>query len=134
MTPRFRPGLGTPSQNAVIHNTAPTSDSRSKELEVARKVLRSSPWAHHTSMYYLYVLQSESSGRRYIGHTSDFTQRLGQHNNGITKSTKNRGPWKIVYREEYPTKAEAARRERLLKTGQGREELKRLLSAPRPVG
>ena len=47
-------------------------------------------------MYFVFVLQSEATGRHYVGHTSDLTQRLSQHNNGITKSTKNRGPWKLV--------------------------------------
>jgi len=54
-------------------------------------------------------------------------QRLGQHNNGITKSTKNRGPWEIVLREEFDTRSEAMQRERFLKSGQGRVELKKIL-------
>ena len=85
-------------------------------------------------MYFVFVLQSEATGRHYVGHTSDLTQRLSQHNNGITKSTKNRGPWDLVHSEEYPTKAEAMRRERYLKTGQGREELKRLILAESLAG
>ena len=43
-------------------------------------------------MFYVYVLQNPE-GRHYTGHTSDLTQRVGQHNVGTTKSTKNRGPW-----------------------------------------
>jgi putative endonuclease len=85
-------------------------------------------------MYFVYVLRSEATGRHYVGHTSDLTQRLGQHNNGITKSTKNRGPWKLIYQESFPTKWDAMQRERFLKTGQGRAELKRLLPAMRPAG
>jgi putative endonuclease len=79
-------------------------------------------------MFHVYVLRSESTGRLYVGHTSDLTQRVGQHNHGITKSTKNRGPWNLIHHEHFSTKAEAMRRERFLKTGQGREELKQLLS------
>jgi putative endonuclease len=85
-------------------------------------------------MYFVYVLRSEGTGRHYVGHTSELTQRLGQHNNGITKSTKNRGPWVLIYQERYPTKADAMRRERFLKTGQGREELKQLLSVALSAG
>jgi putative endonuclease len=85
-------------------------------------------------MFHVYVLQSETTGHHYVGHTSDLTQRVGQHNNGITKSTKNRGPWKLLHQEHFPAKAEAMRRERFLKTGQGREELKRLLSAGLSAG
>jgi len=79
-------------------------------------------------MFYVYVLRSETTGRHYIGFTSDPIQRLGQHNRGITKSTKNRGPWELVYQEPLETRSAAMRRERYLKSGQGREELKRILS------
>ncbi len=80
-------------------------------------------------MFYVYVLRSRTTDRLYVGHTSDLTQRLGQHNHGITKSTKNRGPWDLVHREAYDTRSEAMRRERFLKSGQGREELKKLLES-----
>ncbi|MGH9863291.1 MAG: GIY-YIG nuclease family protein [Candidatus Acidiferrales bacterium] len=43
-------------------------------------------------MYFVYVLRSLATGRRYVGFTADPTQRLGQHDRGVTKSTKNRGP------------------------------------------
>jgi predicted GIY-YIG superfamily endonuclease len=43
-------------------------------------------------MFIVYVLRSQTSGRQYIGFTADPVQRLGQHNAGITKSTKHRGP------------------------------------------
>jgi putative endonuclease len=78
-------------------------------------------------MFHVYVLRSEAAGRHYVGFTSDLTQRLGQHNDGITKSTKNRGPWEMVHHEEFNTRPEAVQRERFLKTGQGREELKKIL-------
>jgi len=80
-------------------------------------------------MFFVYVLRSETSGRHYVGFCSNLTQRLGQHNDGITKSTKNRGPWKLIYKEQFQTRQEAVRRERFLKTGQGREELRRILAS-----
>jgi putative endonuclease len=78
-------------------------------------------------MYFVYVLRNPANGRHYTGHTSDLTQRLGQHNHGVTKSTKNRGFWELVYREEFATRAEAMRREKYLKSGKGREELRQRL-------
>lgn len=78
-------------------------------------------------MYTVYVLRSLSTGRHYVGFAADVVQRLGQHNSGITKSTKNRGPWGLVYEEQCETRSEAARREQYWKSGQGREELKRIL-------
>ena len=80
-------------------------------------------------MYFVYVLRSASTGRPYIGHSADPTQRAGQHNAGISKSTRNRGPWELAHQEAFATRAEAMRRERFLKSGQGREQLKGILKA-----
>src|SRR5271170_3118643 len=80
-----------------------------------------SPRAHHSSMYFVYVLENTATKRHYTGFTTDLTQRVGQHNSGVTKSTKNRGQWVPLYSEEYTTRSEAMRRERFLKSGQGRE-------------
>ena len=78
-------------------------------------------------MYSVYVLRNQSSGKHYTGHTADLTQRIGQHNHGLTKSTKNRGAWELVYVETFETKSAAMQRERFLKSGQGRAELSRIL-------
>ena len=81
-------------------------------------------------MFFVYILRSESTAHLYTGYTEDVTQRLGQHNEGLTKSTKNRGTWKLVHSEEFATRAEAMRREKFLKSGQGRSELRRILGPP----
>jgi putative endonuclease len=81
-------------------------------------------------MFFVYILRSEATHRLYTGYTADLTQRLGQHDEGLTKSTKNRGPWKLVHSEQFATRAEAMRREKFLKSGQGRDELRRILSPP----
>ena len=78
-------------------------------------------------VYSVYVLRSTKTGRLYTGFTSDLGRRLVQHDVGITKSTRNRGPWELVHEEQFATRGEAMRRERYLKAGQGREELKRIL-------
>jgi putative endonuclease len=83
-------------------------------------------------MFYVYVLQSEATKRYYTGFATDLEHRVGQHNAGITKSTKNRGPWKLVYQEKYDSRAEAMRRERFLKSGKGRELLAELIAKRRP--
>ena len=80
-------------------------------------------------MFSVYVLRSKSTGLLYTGSTSDLARRLEEHNSDVSTSTKHRGPWELLYREDYPTRAEAVRRERELKTGKGRDELKRIVSA-----
>ncbi|MBZ5695606.1 MAG: GIY-YIG nuclease family protein [Acidobacteriia bacterium] len=79
-------------------------------------------------MFFVYVLQSDSTGKHYVGSCQDVIQRVGQHNSGLTKSTKNRGPWSLVHQEVFSTRSAAVRRERFFKSGQGREQLKRMLN------
>ncbi len=71
-------------------------------------------------MYSAYVLRSLSTGRLYVGSTEDFARRLDEHQRGAARYTRGRGPWKVVLVEEFATRAEAMRRERALKSGQGR--------------
>ena len=62
--------------------------------------------------YYVYILQSVTSGKYYIGSTNDLEERLKRHNEGRSKYTKNKGPWEIVYKEEHPDRSSAVRREK----------------------
>lgn len=75
--------------------------------------------------YYVYVLKSVNFGRRYIGFTRNVAKRLRQHNAGKTISTKPYLPWEVLFFEEFGTKEEALMREKFLKTGKGREFLKK---------
>ena len=79
-------------------------------------------------MFFVYVLQSQSTGSFYTGQTADLMSRIEEHNSGSSLSTKDRGPWVLVHSETFLTRAEAMRRERELKTGKGRDELKRILA------
>ncbi|MCE2499886.1 MAG: GIY-YIG nuclease family protein [Dehalococcoidia bacterium] len=78
-------------------------------------------------MYTVYVLRSATTGRRYVGQTENLDRRLHEHQSGLAGYTKGRGPWLLLHREEYPTRREAMQRERFLKSGVGREWLKREL-------
>jgi len=76
--------------------------------------------------YFVYVLKSESTAAHYKGMTSDLQKRLKQHNAGKTKSTKGKGPWRVVYQEAFENAEEAREREKYFKTAAGRRFLKRL--------
>ena len=77
-------------------------------------------------MFYVYVLRSEKTGRRYVGSTQDIEERLQQHNSGQSLATRHGAPWKLIHHEEFPTRAEAVGRERFFKTGKGRDFLDQL--------
>lgn len=79
-------------------------------------------------MYYVYILEN-IDGKHYIGYCEDLASRLKRHNSNQVRSTKNKGPWKIVYNEEYLNKNDAYARERQIKKYKGGEAFKRLLMA-----
>jgi putative endonuclease len=72
----------------------------------------------------VYVLQSLSDGRTYIGSTNNVNRRIKQHNLGQVKSTKHRVPFKILFTEDFATLSEARKRETWWKSGAGRIKLK----------
>jgi putative endonuclease len=74
--------------------------------------------------YFIYVLKSEMTGSSYVGHTSNLEKRLIEHNNNKNLSTRGKKPWRLVYKEEFITRSEAALREKYFKTIKGRLELK----------
>ena len=80
-------------------------------------------------MWYVYVLQSLVNKKYYTGYTKDIERRLTEHNSGKTKYTRSTIPFELVYKEIYNTSLEAARREKFLKSGKGREFLKSKLGA-----
>ncbi len=78
-------------------------------------------------MFHVYILQSESTGRYYTGHTENIEDRLHRHNSNESKSTRNRGPWKIVDSEAYQPRVEAQKREYEIKSKKSSESIKRII-------
>ena len=78
-------------------------------------------------MWWVYVLESSKNGRLYTGSTNDLDRRLAEHQRGKTRYTRHAGPFTLVHTEKHPTRLDARKRERFLKSGQGREELVKLL-------
>jgi len=64
---------------------------------------------------YVYLLKSQTTGKFYIGWTTDLRRRLEDHAKGESTYTKSRGPWVLVGWERFRTSEEAKTRERSLK-------------------
>lgn len=77
--------------------------------------------------YFVYVLRSEKTGRRYVSSCEDLNDRLARHNAGHSKATKHGVPWILIHSESFDSRAAAVQRELYFKTGAGRDELARLL-------
>ena len=74
------------------------------------------------SMYTVYVLYSIKFDKIYIGYTSNLKQRILSHNYlGKKGYTIRYRPWTVVHIEQFQTKSEAMKREKHLKSGQGRQ-------------
>ena len=77
-------------------------------------------------MFTVYVLHN-NEGRLYIGQTADLEQRIRAHNEGMSKWTSTRGPWHLVYEEQFTSREEALKRERVLKSGHENMALRKRL-------
>jgi putative endonuclease len=84
-------------------------------------------------LYQVYVIRNEA-GRHYIGLSEDVVQRLIDHNTGVSKWTKHRGPWHLVWTGETMTLGEARKLENLLKAQKGGEGFYRLTGLTRGAG
>jgi putative endonuclease len=77
-------------------------------------------------MFTVYVLYSISADKFYVGFTSDLNKRIISHNFLGKGWTKRYRPWQIVYTKDFDSKKQAMLHERWLKSGVGREFLKKL--------
>jgi putative endonuclease len=81
-------------------------------------------------MFTVYIIKN-SSGKHYIGQTSDLHSRLLMHNDTNTNKRKfhnttfGKGPWMIDYKKDFLTRTDAIQFEHFLKTGLGRKWLER---------
>jgi len=57
--------------------------------------------------YYTYIIQSELTVKLYVGQTNNIQNRLLQHNYDKSLSTKNKGPWKILFVKEFESRTKA---------------------------
>ncbi|TBW29042.1 GIY-YIG nuclease family protein [Gramella sp. KN1008] len=73
-----------------------------------------------------YVLYSKKFDKIYIGYTSSLIQRFSSHNHFAKKGfTIKYRPWKVILVEFNNTKADSIKREKFLKSGQGRSFIRR---------
>ena len=79
-------------------------------------------------MFTVYVIESLKNGKRYVGYTSKSAEkRLAEHNRGCNKWTRENRPFKLIYTEFVETGTITRRRERFLKSGQGRKFLQKII-------
>src|SRR3989344_2570331 len=98
---------------AIPRGFAPSCDGASRRVT-----------GRNASMYFVYFLKL-SNDNIYKGSCNDLRRRIGEHEMGKVESTKNYPPIKFMGYEAYALKSDAIRRERFLKTTEGRRLLRR---------
>nr|MBU1328455.1 GIY-YIG nuclease family protein [Candidatus Omnitrophota bacterium] len=67
-------------------------------------------------MWHVYIIQCKDRSL-YTGITTDIPRRLNEHNSGIGgRYTRIRMPVKLLYKENYPNRSKALKREIKIKT------------------
>lgn len=80
-----------------------------------------------SNKYYVYVLYSLHDRGLYIGFTTNLKSRLISHARGEVTATKLRTPFKLVHYEFFINVEDAKAREKFMKSGFGRRQLKEIL-------
>lgn len=79
-------------------------------------------------LWILYILRC-ADGTFYTGITNDLERRIEAHDTGKgAKYTRGRGPVQILYTEQFVDRADASRRERIVKSLSRTEKEKLILS------
>ena len=79
----------------------------------------------------VYIMQSQTSGRYYVGSTQDVEARLARHNQGRSSYTKAQRPWTLVHTEQFENRAEALARETEIKNRKSRKFIEKLVRTSR---
>ena len=81
----------------------------------------------------LYIIKGLTNGKHYVGITNNVQRRLQEHAGGATKGRQVIGEFKLLYTEEFADYPSARRREKFLKSGQGRKWIKENITETRPA-
>lgn len=79
-------------------------------------------------MFTVYVLRSQQREYWYVGLTNNLVRRVLQHQEGKERTTRTYRPFELIHTEVFNTRPEARKREKYLKSGFGKELLKRMYS------
>ena len=83
-------------------------------------------------MVFVYVLRDET-GKRYVGITNNIDRRIAEHRAKHSKAGQLLTEFQLVLREAHPDYTSARKREKFLKSGQGRAWLDSRLNRSEPA-
>jgi putative endonuclease len=71
--------------------------------------------------------------KHYVGITNNLQRRLQEHAGGTTKGGQIIGEFELIHTEEFEDYSSARKREKFLKSGQGRKWIKENIAETRPA-
>jgi putative endonuclease len=75
-----------------------------------------------------YILLSPSTGKTYVGFSSDLINRMKSHNIFDRRGYASRyRPWVVIHVEFFDNKSDAMKREKWYKSGVGRSNIKNII-------
>lgn len=81
-------------------------------------------------MYFVYAIYNKECKKVYIGQTEDLEVRIQLHNNKLFKgsyTSRFNGTWTLIYKEDLVDRKSALKREKQLKSYQGRLFIKKFI-------
>ncbi len=79
-------------------------------------------------MYWVYILNSNSADRFYIGQTANLDNRIFHHNSGREKYTKRASDWELVYSKKFNTRTQAQKVENFIKKQKSRTFIEKIIA------
>ena len=83
-----------------------------------------------SAAYRVYILQNRER-KFYIGLSDDVSRRIVQHNLGLSKWTRGKGPWNVIWQSGSMSLSDARKLEHLLKRQKGGDGFYRLTGLPK---
>ena len=88
------------------------------------------PFLSVSSMYYyVYIIESMTTGQWYIGFSENLDQRILDHQTNRSKYTRFKGPWKLIFKMIFENKTEALFFESYLKKSRNKGFIRRKFAA-----
>ncbi len=79
------------------------------------------------TMFYCYILFSETLNKYYVGSSVNLVERLRKHQTNHKGFTGKVADWKLLYQEEVPSKILALKREKEIKNWKSRIMIEKLI-------
>ncbi len=79
-------------------------------------------------MFYIYIIESGTTGKWYYGYTERLEERVKEHNYNNGHFTDNKGPWRLIFKREFTNKTDALSFEKLLKKSRNKSHILRAYS------